>query len=182
MEPTLGAFTERADGAIVIVTAAPSAGRRGGCLVGFFSQVSIEPALLVVWLSRANATFDLAVECHHLAVHLVPADREPVAQWFAETSGDDTDKLDAVAWVPGPHRTMLLEGCGNWVVGRVVQLIEVADSDSDEGEGEGEGDHVGFVIAPVEVHTSTGEKPALRLHDVINLTAGHPAKEGGVEG
>ncbi|GAA2770776.1 hypothetical protein GCM10019017_11360 [Streptomyces showdoensis] len=64
------AFTEQLDSPMYVVTAA-SPGGRGGCLVGFASQCSIDPPRFVVWLSTANHTYRVARAAEHLTVHLL---------------------------------------------------------------------------------------------------------------
>ena len=54
------------DPPMVVVTAA-AGGERAGCLVGFHSQSSIEPARCCVWLSKANHTYRVALLAAHWA-------------------------------------------------------------------------------------------------------------------
>jgi flavin reductase (DIM6/NTAB) family NADH-FMN oxidoreductase RutF len=154
-------FISRADAAVLLVTAFDGH-ERSGCLVGFASQCSIEPARLVVWISTVNHTFGVAGRAERLGVHLVTPAAMPVAELFAEESGDWTDKFARVAWHEGPGGVALLDDCGDRVVGEVVERCEIG------------GDHVGFVLGPLEVELGDGSAPVLRLHDAIDLPPGHP--------
>ena len=49
------------DPVMIIVTTA-SDGVRAGCLVGFHTQCGIDPVEYAVWLSKANHTYDLAMQ------------------------------------------------------------------------------------------------------------------------
>ena len=48
-----------------------------GCLVGFSTQVSIDPPRFLVGLSKRNHTYRIASRADHLAVHLVPRTTSP---------------------------------------------------------------------------------------------------------
>src|SRR4051794_33922452 len=63
----------RLDPAMAIVTAV-SDNERGGCLIGFYAQCSIDPPRYVVWLSKANHTFRVGLHARHFAVHFLPDD------------------------------------------------------------------------------------------------------------
>ena len=90
------ALTTGTDPAMAIVTTAVG-DERGGCLIGFHTQSSMDPARYCVWLSKANHTYRLALRATHLGVHfLQPADFE-LAELFGTRSGDDVDKFADVA-------------------------------------------------------------------------------------
>ncbi|MBB4986821.1 MULTISPECIES: flavin reductase family protein [Streptomyces] len=158
----LDGFTDVLDYPMFVVTAAAD-GERGGCLVGFASQCSIDPPRFMAWLSTANRTYRVARRASHLAVHALGREQKPVAELFGGRTGDDTDKFDRVAWRPGDGGAPVLEDCCAWFVGRV------------EGRVDG-GDHVGFLLAPV-THSPPGpvRPPLLRFGDVVDLSPGHPA-------
>jgi flavin reductase (DIM6/NTAB) family NADH-FMN oxidoreductase RutF len=124
------------DPAMVIVTASTGE-RRGGCLVGFHTQVSIDPARLLVCISQNNRTHDVAAEASVLAVHVVPDGQEELADLFGGETGDDVDKFERCAWSAGPGGVPLLDGCPDRFAGRVLARQDL-------------GDHTGFVLAPVE--------------------------------
>ncbi|MFF5505008.1 flavin reductase family protein [Streptomyces roseolus] len=156
-------FTDALDGPMYVVTVA-SGGERGGCLVGFASQCSIDPPRFVVWLSTANRTYRLARTADHLTVHLLQQGERAAAEWFGGRTGDEVDKFAEVAWHEGEGGSPVLDGLSTWFTGRIEARIEG-------------GDHVGFLLAPVaEAPPSAGPPPALlRYREVRDLDPGHPA-------
>ena len=109
--------------------------KRAGCLVGFAGQVSIHPPRFLACLSNKNRSYRVALEATVLAVHLVPADREDLAELFGGVTGDDDDKFASTEWHEGPEGLPLVDGCPTWFAGRIVERIEL-------------GDHVGHLLEP----------------------------------
>jgi flavin reductase (DIM6/NTAB) family NADH-FMN oxidoreductase RutF len=151
------------DPAMVIVTTSDGV-ERGGCLVGFHAQSSIEPERYVVWLSKANHTYRVALHGEHVAVHFLDESDLDLATLFGTTSGDEIDKFGQCAWEPGPDGVPLLAACGNRFVARRSALL-------DEG-----GDHVCLVVEPTE-SWSTGTLRPLRLSVAKRLDPGHESDE-----
>jgi flavin reductase (DIM6/NTAB) family NADH-FMN oxidoreductase RutF len=149
------------DPAMVVVTAAGPGGERAGCLVGFWSQSSIEPRRIAVWLSRVNRTYRIAMTAEHLAVHALAADDGDVAALFGGHTGDDEDKFAGVAWTPGPGGVPLLDRCPHRIVVRRVAV-------HDDG-----GDHVCVTGEPVDA-ASPGPFTPLRLSATEDIAPGHP--------
>ena len=154
------AFVARLDEPVYIVTVIHG-GTRGGCLIGFGGQVSIDPQRFLACLSDKNRTYRVAVRgAEHLAVHVVPADRRDLAELFGGETGDDVDKFERCAWHEGPHGVPVLDGCPTWFVGRVLERHPL-------------GDHVGFLLEPVA--GAAGDEPWLSRDDVLDIDAGHEA-------
>jgi flavin reductase (DIM6/NTAB) family NADH-FMN oxidoreductase RutF len=147
------------DPPMVVVTAA-AGGERSGCLVGFHSQSSIEPARSCVWLSKANRTYEVALLATHLGIHLLTEADRPLAALFGGVSGDVVDKFAAVDVDAGPDGVPVLASCPHRLVVRKTAVL-------DEG-----GDHVCFVTQPVDAVTAGPFRP-LRLSAVADLHAGH---------
>ena len=144
-----------------IVTAA-AGDRRAGCLVGFCTQCSIDPARFVVFLSDKNYTYRVAKQAEGLGVHLVPSDQIELARLFGEETGDELDKFDRCRWSVGPLGVPLLDDCGDRFVGRIVEHIGT--------EG---GDHLGFVLEPLEVDAAG--RTFLPFSRAKELQPGHEA-------
>ncbi|MFD7628681.1 flavin reductase family protein [Streptomyces sp. NPDC059851] len=163
--PGLDAFNAALDGPVYVVTAA-SGGRRGGCLVGFASQCSIDPPRFVVWLSTANHTHTVARGAQYLTVHLLRRDQRALAELFGGQTGDRVDKFARTGWRPGHAGSPVLTDAADWFTGRI------------EGVFAG-GDHEGFLLAPVQESPSPPAPgpvvPPLRYADVRDLEPGHPA-------
>ena len=134
---------------------------RAGCLIGFATQVSIEPARFLACVSRINHTFGPAMRAEHVAVHVAPKDDpEDLASLFGEETGDQIDKFERCSWHEGPEGQPILDGCDGWFVGHVIARHDL-------------GDHVGLVLDPVAVEGTAAA--ALRFEEAKDLDAGHPA-------
>jgi len=156
-------LTSQLDVPLVVVTTT-NGRERGGCVVGFHAQCSIDPGRFVVWLSKANHTYRVSLQAEWFAVHfLTEADHE-VARRFGTTTGDEVDKFAEGGWQPAQGGVPLLDACPHYFVGRRVALL-------DEGS-----DHVCTVLEPVDVASPGAFRP-LRHSDVTDLLAGHPAEE-----
>lgn len=144
---------------VFIVTAA-NGGEREGCVIGFASQTSFEPARFLACLSRANRTYRFAREAGELAVHLVPRAQERLVDLFGGETGDEIDKFEHCEWRPGPRGLPILAGCPSWFAGEILERIDL-------------GDHVGHLLAPFAVEFEPGE--IMYFQDVTDIDPGHPA-------
>jgi flavin reductase (DIM6/NTAB) family NADH-FMN oxidoreductase RutF len=143
---------------MVVVTARADEGS-AGCLVGFSTQCSIRPARYLVCLSLTNRTQRVASKSDVLAVHFLDAGALELARLFGEETTDETDKFSRCSWHAGPSEVPILDGCGRWFVGRILERRPL-------------GDHVGFLLEPIAAH-SDGPAQALNYRDVRDLDAGH---------
>ena len=143
-----------------IVTAA-AGDERGGCLVGFATQASIDPPRFLVGLSDKNRTYRIACRAETLGVHFVPEDAAELAELFGGQTGDEVDKLGQVDWHPGPDGVPVLEACPNWFAGRVLERVPF-------------GDHVGFLLDPVHAEVAADEDE-LTFHRARRIEPGHAA-------
>ncbi|HUR75342.1 MAG TPA: flavin reductase family protein [Sporichthya sp.] len=150
------------DGTMLLVTAASSDGEQNGCLVGFATQCGIDPARYMVFLSKANHTFDVAQQADALGVHFPAPEQTDIAARFGTRTGDRTDKMGNEAWHPGPHGVPILEEVARWFVGRVLERIDC-------------GDHVGFLLDPIAANASQHDLRQLGFQAVKELDAGHDA-------
>ena len=136
------------DPPLVVVTTAVGE-ERGGCLVGFHAQSSIEPARYCIWLSKANHTYRLGLRATHLGINFLTEDQLPLAERFGTLTGDDVDKFEDVAAEVG--------------VGEVPLLVDGAD-------------HVCVTTEPVTAESSGPFRP-LRLSAAADLVPGHGNEE-----
>jgi flavin reductase (DIM6/NTAB) family NADH-FMN oxidoreductase RutF len=137
-------------------------GERAGCLVGFTTQVSINPPRFLVCLSVKNHTFGVASRADRLAVHLLGKDEHRLAEVFGEQTGDVVDKFAQVRWHPGTGGVPLLDGAAAYFVGDIVATAEF-------------GDHVGFVLEPEAAGVIDDSDEPISFEDVQDLEAGHEA-------
>jgi len=157
------ALMDSLEPAMVVVTTAVG-DERGGCLVGFHGQSSIDPARYCVWLSKANHTYRLGLRATHLGIHFLAEGQLELAEQFGTVSGDHVDKFRDLATETGPHGVPLLVDVPHRVVVRRVALL-------DEG-----GDHVCLTCEPVTAETSESFRP-LRQSACAGLPPGHGYQE-----
>src|SRR2546423_5220375 len=98
---------------MIVITAAAD-GVLGGCLVGFQTQCSIDPARFLVCLSTNNHTLRVASRADHLGVHFLDERDFALASLFGEQTGDQTDKFAACAWRTGQHGVPVLTDVRAW--------------------------------------------------------------------
>ena len=153
------AFVSLLDYPVYVVTAAVGE-ERAGCLVGFASQCSLDPPRFVVWISKANHTYQVARRADVLVVHLLPKDHA-LAELFGGETGDRVDKFADVPWTPGPAGAPVLTQAPAWFAGRVEHRADW-------------GDHVGHALGPVAGWRGP-DGPPLTFRDVDDVRAGHPA-------
>jgi flavin reductase (DIM6/NTAB) family NADH-FMN oxidoreductase RutF len=136
--------------------------QRSGCLVGFASQVSIDPPRFLVGLSNKNHTYGIAVNAEHLAVHLLTREHLALATLFGEQTGDEIDKFAQCEWRTGPHGLPILADSAAWFSGRILERLEL-------------GDHVAFLLAPESGSAPDDLGELITFSDVRDLEPGHEA-------
>lgn len=159
-EDEFSTFVDGLDYPLYVLTVAHD-GERSGCLVGFTTQVSIDPPQMLVCVSDKNHTHRLAEKSEVVAVHVLAPDQDDLAELFGEATGDDTDKFAHCSWHPGPGEVPLLDDAPRHLVGRVLRHIPFAD-------------HLGLLLEPVQVSVTPG-KVAYTLDDAADMEPGHPA-------
>jgi flavin reductase (DIM6/NTAB) family NADH-FMN oxidoreductase RutF len=145
----------------MLVVTAIADGQPSGCLVGFGTQCSIDPARYLVCLSDKNLTCRVAARSDGLAVHFLPAPAIDLARLFGSETGDDADKFARCEWHPGPRGLPIIDACRRWFAGTIVERMRL-------------GDHVGHVLEPVAVQNE-GDGALLGFQQVKELEPGHEA-------
>jgi flavin reductase (DIM6/NTAB) family NADH-FMN oxidoreductase RutF len=146
---------------MVIVTTA-AGDERAGCLVGFAAQCSIDPPLLMVWLSKRNHTTRVARKASSLLVHFPSRDDRELATLFGSTTGDEADKFSRCRWTPGPEGLPLLADCTRWIAGHVLERFDT-------------GDHVGHLIELFDGASADRWAGQLGFQSVKDIDPGHDA-------
>lgn len=156
-------FLDGLDYPLFVVTTSDGT-QRGGCLVGFVTQASIDPPRLLVCLSEANHTFRVAAGAELLAVHVLGTDDHAMAALFGGRTGDEIDKLASVRWHPGAGGVPLIDDLPRRMIGQVLQRLPL-------------GDHVGHLLMPLAEHVAgaVDADATLTLQDVEDVEPGHPA-------
>jgi flavin reductase (DIM6/NTAB) family NADH-FMN oxidoreductase RutF len=155
------AIARRLEYPMFIVTAAAE-GEIAGCLVGFTTQCSLEPARFITCISRLNHTYRVARGAPVLAVHLLSGAERDLAELFGGATGDRLDKFERCEWQPGPGGAPILTRCNDWFAGRVLERFEA-------------GDHDAFVLEPVAGDAGPEDTRALTSLEAASIEPGHPA-------
>ena len=159
-ENTVHELVAELDYPMFIVTVA-SSGERSGCLVGFTTQCSIDPPRFLVCISDKNRTHRVAREAEVMVVHLVPKDAIGLAELFGSETGDETDKFERCRWREGPSGTPVLDDCGNWFAGSILERMDA-------------GDHTAFLLEPFEAASDPGDG-TFEFHRARRMDPGHEA-------
>jgi flavin reductase (DIM6/NTAB) family NADH-FMN oxidoreductase RutF len=133
-----------------------------GCLVGFSTQVSINPPRYLVGLSKRNRTYRVASRAGHLAMHLLPRAHAELARLFGSETGDRVDKFARCAWHAGPEDMPILDDAEGWFVGAVLNRYDV-------------GDHVGHLLEPIGGDAPERFEQLVTFSCVRDLEPGHEA-------
>jgi flavin reductase (DIM6/NTAB) family NADH-FMN oxidoreductase RutF len=153
-------LVSRIDYPMFIVTATNQT-ERAGCLVGFVTQASIRPPRLMVMLSKANRTCQVAQDADRLVVHFLHHTNHDLATLFGEQTGDEIDKFAACNWHEEPARDAVLPGTRGWAIGTILVRHDA-------------GDHVAHLIDVITASTDTPGGP-LTFQAVTDMQPGHPA-------
>ncbi len=153
-------LTGNLDYPMLVVTAVAD-DQRAGCLVGFATQCSIDPPRFMVCVSNKNRTLQVAARADALAVHFLPVTAIGLARLFGGETGDELDKFSRCRWHAGPDGLPILDECGRWFAGRIVERRAL-------------GDHVGFVLEPFAA-SDDGSTATLAFHRAKELSPGHEA-------
>jgi flavin reductase (DIM6/NTAB) family NADH-FMN oxidoreductase RutF len=143
----------------MFIVTATDGRERAGCLVGFATQCSIDPPRFLVCLSDKNRTFRVARAAEVVVVHLVPAEATGLAELFGGQTGDEVDKFERCAWHEGPGGTPVLDECGNWFAGRILERVPA-------------GDHCALLLEPFAAHSDEREE-AFTFHRAKRIEPGH---------
>lgn len=145
----------------MLVVTTVAGGVRAGCLVGFSTQCSIDPPRYVVCLSDKNHTTRVAMGADALAVHFLPASAEHLAELFGSHTGDEIDKFSRCRWHEGPDGLPIIDECGRWFAGRILDRRRL-------------GDHIAFLLEPVQA-VNRDEGQTFQFHRAKRLEPGHEA-------
>jgi flavin reductase (DIM6/NTAB) family NADH-FMN oxidoreductase RutF len=157
-QATFEELVSQLDYQMFIVTTA-AGGERAGCLIGFASQVSIQPPRFLACVSVKNHTYRVGSRARVLVVHFVSADDQELAELFGGQTGDKVDKFEQCDWQPGPDGAPVLTQLENWFAGHVIEQLDL-------------GDHRGFLLAPIDGEACRSTAP-LTFHRAKWIEPGH---------
>jgi flavin reductase (DIM6/NTAB) family NADH-FMN oxidoreductase RutF len=145
---------------LLVVTTANSQ-TRAGCLVGFATQCSVEPLLLLVCVSDKNRTCRVAEDAEGLAIHAISENERDLAELFGGETGDEIDKFEHCEWSAGPLNLPILDRAAGWIAATIEGRFEA-------------GDHVAHLVQPVEAELRRSFEP-LRTRSGAEIDPGHDA-------
>jgi len=146
----------------MFVVTTKSADVRAGCLVGFSTQASINPARFLIGLSDKNHTYRVAQNASRLAVHVLDQKDRDLASLFGEQTGDEIDKFAQCRWHEGPDGVPILDDAAAWFSGPVLSRDRV-------------GDHIAHLIEVDAAELLQPEGALLKFSSVRDFEPGHEA-------
>ena len=153
------AIVGRLDYPMFIATTA-AGGELAGCLVGFATQCSIDPARFLLCVSDKNRTHRVIERgADAIAVHVVPESAGELVELFGGETGDDADKFARCDWREGPRGLPILADCPSWFAGSIVDRFTL-------------GDHVGHVLEPFDGEAGY-EGPVFPFSRAKRIEPGH---------
>lgn len=158
-EDPAAALRERVDNPIYVVCVGHN-GQRAGCVAGYVTQCSLDPARFLVCISKANYTYGVAKDSEALSLHLLGSRQHDLAVLFGHLTGDTSDKFSQCEWATGETGAPLLRRCAAWMEGTVLAKHDV-------------GDHVAFLVAPIDGGFGP-EEGQLTVKQTTDIEAGHP--------
>ncbi len=154
LQDSLMKLIEVPDHSVYVVTAR-SGDERGGCLVAFTTQASIDPVRFLVLLSHGAHTYGLVEDSSACALHWLDRDQETLARHFGESTGFEADKFESVSWSPGKTGSPILADAPAYVEMEIDRQIVC-------------GDHTAYLGEPVEAEARNDFRP-LTVKDIHRL-------------
>ncbi len=147
----------------MFIVTTEAGGERSGCLVGFVTQGSIDPARMVVMLSKNNHTYRVATRATELVVHFLHQGNKGLSELFGEETGDRIDKFARCDWarVDGVAAPVL-GGTRGFAAGPILDRMDA-------------GDHVAHLVEVRAARMDSPEAPQLAFSMVKDIQPGHEA-------
>lgn len=95
-----------------------------GFVVGSFTSVSLQPALVGFFPDKKSTTFPKVRQAGAFCVNVLSAEDEQLCRLF---SAKGADRFRSVAWRPGPTGSPILDRATAWVDCSIDQIVEVGD-------------------------------------------------------
>jgi flavin reductase (DIM6/NTAB) family NADH-FMN oxidoreductase RutF len=145
---------------LLVVTTANSK-TWGGCLVGFSTQCSVDPLLLLICISRKNRTCRVADRAPGLAIHGISEAERDLAELFGGETGDEIDKFEQCEWNTGHLGLPILARAPGWIAGTIEARIDA-------------GDHIAHLVKPTAAELRRPFDP-LPTRSGTEIEPGHEA-------
>ncbi len=112
---------------VTAVTAVTADGAVAALTVNSFTSVSLDPPKVLFCVATSSSSFKVLDQASRIAIHILSQDQEDLARRFATSGLSGADKLDGVAWVPGPDGVPLLTRTPAVLAGRRDEVITSGD-------------------------------------------------------
>ncbi len=109
---------------VCVVTALNATGEPEGMVVGSFTSVSLDPALVAFLPSSTSATWARIRPAGSFCVNILAADQEHLCRAFAAKTGD---KFAGVNWRAGPTGAPILENAVAWIDCDLEEVHQAGD-------------------------------------------------------
>lgn len=116
---------------VCVITATGSDGVPVSMVVGSFTSVSLNPALVAFFPDRGSSSWAKLRDCEHFCVNILGADQEPVCRQLASK---DPDKFSGVAHRISEHGSPVLEDVVAWIECRRYSITDAGDHEMVTGE------------------------------------------------
>jgi flavin reductase (DIM6/NTAB) family NADH-FMN oxidoreductase RutF len=109
---------------VVAITAVDSDGEPTGMIVGTFTSVSLDPALVAFFVDQTSTSFPRIREAGAFCANILSAQQEPLCRALAAKGGQ---KFAGVAWQPAGSGAPMLDGAVAWVDCDIDSVGEAGD-------------------------------------------------------
>ncbi|WP_120003499.1 flavin reductase family protein [Nesterenkonia muleiensis] len=112
---------------VAVVTAAPSNGERVAMVVGTFTSISLEPALVGFFASMESTSYSRLRDCDVFTINVLSHAQEDIAR--ALSRKDVSDKLQDIPCHESPLGAPLIDGAVAWFECRIASSFGIGDHD-----------------------------------------------------
>lgn len=109
---------------VAVVTGRDADGEVLALVVGTFSSVSLDPALVSFMPMKTSKTFERMKDCRSLCINIVGGEQERQVSTIAQRW---ENKLDGIDWFPSPSGDPVLADSVAWIDTRIHQMVEAGD-------------------------------------------------------
>ena len=109
---------------VTVVTALDDAGHPLGFTANSFASVSLDPALLLVQISKNSVNYVNFTSGRGFAVNILSEGQKDISNTFARPVAD---RFAGIDWQPGPHGAPILPDVAAWFDCAMHQIIDAGD-------------------------------------------------------
>ena len=118
------AFRRHAAG-VVVITAVTPEGKPVGFTATSLASLAAVPPLATFNMAKTASAWPAIVGTDHVAIQTMGARTRHLAE---RMSGAHELRFEGDHWTSGPHGLPILTGVTSWMIGRIVERFEVANS------------------------------------------------------